>query len=125
MLQSEKDFVLEVTTAGGARLRYPLQLQEAGDADTPRFGFEVTIPAVDGIQSLRVLCGLSALQTVTAAQGPKPPMLRAMSAPPNAIVRSWGTNRVRGNNLELTWDAARWPWLSVWQKTATGVVVDP
>lgn len=121
LLQAENDYVLELTTAS-ARLRYPLQLQGMGDAEGKRSGFELTIPAVDGIQSIRLLRGLNALQTITAIEAPKPKVLRQMPVPADAVVRSWGTYRLSGANVELTWDAARWPWLSVWQNTSAGLL---
>jgi len=120
-LPADDDYVMEVTTAQG-RLRYPLQLRELNDAEQPRASFELTIPAVDGIQSVRVLRGLVALPTQTAAQAAKPSALRVMSAPSDAVVKAWGTYRMSGNTLALTWEATRWPWLSVWQKTADGLV---
>lgn len=120
-LQSDSDYVLEVAT-NNARFRYPLQLQKIADAQTPHFSFEITIPAVEGIVSMRVLRGLSELPTMTASQAAKPQAVRSMSAPANAVIKPWGSYRVNGSNLEVTWDANHWPWLSVWQKTISGLV---
>ncbi|HEY8741945.1 MAG TPA: IPT/TIG domain-containing protein [Chloroflexota bacterium] len=120
-LPADGDYVMEVTTAQG-RLRYPLQLQEVGDAEQASASFKLTIPALDGIQSVRVLRGLVALPTQTAAQAAKPAVLRAMSVPSDAVVKPWGTYRLGADALALTWNATRWPWISVWQKTDTGLV---
>lgn len=87
-----------------------------GDAEQASASFKLTIPALDGIQSVRVLRGLVALPTQTAAQAAKPAVLRAMSVPSDAVVKPWGTCRL-GADAALTWSATRWPWISVWQKT--------
>lgn len=119
-LPQADDMLLEITTAQG-RLRYPLRLIELGDAGDEHREFALSIPAVDGIQNMRVLRGFAALPTQTADQAARPTRLRTMPAPAGAAVTPWGTYRLQNGKLALTWDAQRWPWLSAWQKTVDGL----
>lgn len=119
-------YSLEIKSLTGVK-RYPLVLQEVGDATEPLSTFDLTIPAVDNIQSMQVLKGgipiatLNAPQpTVTLAQ-PQAVKTQAAEVKAKKVSTPWGSYSIANNQVTLTWDAARWSSLSVWQKTANGL----
>lgn len=107
---------LEVRASTGT-YRFALQLARVDHAMPGHSTvFSATIPAMRGIESVRVVHEGKTLATMLAApeSGVTVP---AATAPDAAAVRTaWGSYRIDGRTLRLQWDARRYPWSSAWAR---------
>ncbi len=116
-----RDIVVEIVTGQG-RFRYatqPVEVSHGDDSDA--LAFNMAIPALSDIRSIRVVSGANPLLTRNAIQDGVPKTLMAVQPQQDATVTEWGSYRVRNGSLTMTWDARRWPWLSVWQDGGDGL----
>lgn len=106
------DFEVEVRTATGMH-RYPVHVVPLSHAeDAMASVFNLTIPLVDDIRSIRVLRGGQALVTRVVDGDGRPPL----RAPSVQQPLQWGSYYIGDGVLSLRWNAQRWPWISVWQR---------
>ncbi|WP_083383939.1 IPT/TIG domain-containing protein [Cupriavidus sp. USMAHM13] len=114
------DLVVEIDAAGG-RFRYPVHPVGLSHGEgAAALAFELAVPPIEAIRSIRVLRDGSPLLTRDATQGAPRPLMAARPGP-GATSTDWGSYLLRDGKLTLTWDARRWPWLSVWQDGEGGL----
>lgn len=114
------DLVVEIDAAAG-RFRYPVHpVGLSHGEETAELAFRLAVPPIEAIRSIRVLRDGSPLLTRDATQGAPRPLMAARPGP-GATSTDWGSYLLRDGKLTLTWDARRWPWLSVWQDGEGGL----
>ncbi|WP_423197953.1 MULTISPECIES: zinc metalloprotease [unclassified Cupriavidus] len=106
---------VEVVDDGGVH-RYPLHALTISHADdVSARAFNLTIPALSNIRSIRVMRAGVPLLTRAAEPRGRPP-LRAAGVQQEVVKPQWGSYRLGGGVLTINWDTLRWPWIHVWQR---------
>ncbi len=109
---------VEVVDDGGVH-RYPLRHSPSVmPTTTVRRAFNLTIPALSNIRSIRVM--LTGVPLLTRAAEPRGrPPLRAWGVQREVVKPQWGSYRLGGGVLTIQhWDTLRWPWIHVWQRAS-------